>query len=363
MPKTKAQIIAEAQVVKNATEVGENTATRVGGVLEDLADADSVVIIPVTGTSSGGNITLSSNPFTQVQTAVNAGQHVVVRVTIASDIIDFTMNTYSASVATYIGTANFLENEFQLLCSASSAVITNRSTSNTFSTGESVPNVGIDATPTQGSDNLVKSGGVWDAIEGGFYRPPYDAEVEYIEFSGTQYIDVGIIPSNTHGILLDILPTATTGYPVCIGMRNGSTTETRFTIGVDASSNKFYIGWAAYYNLNNVPYRGARHQMGLNYLNARNATYDNNVVKTPLQTLPFTPAYPIYVGCYNVAGSPSSYASCKIYNVKISNGEEIVFDGIPVRKDGKGCLYDKVSEELFENIGTGIITYGEDIEL
>lgn len=165
MPKTKAQIIAEAQVVKNATEVGENTATRVGGVLEDLADADSVVIIPVTGTSSGGNITLSSNPFTQVQTAVNAGQHVVVRVTIASDIIDFTMNTYSASVATYIGMANFLENEFQLLCSASSAVITNRSTSNTFSTGESVPNVGIDATPTQNSHNLVESGGVYGAID------------------------------------------------------------------------------------------------------------------------------------------------------------------------------------------------------
>ena len=38
MPKTKAQIIAEAQVVKNETQVGANTATRVGGVLEDLAE-------------------------------------------------------------------------------------------------------------------------------------------------------------------------------------------------------------------------------------------------------------------------------------------------------------------------------------
>lgn len=189
MPKTKAQIIAEAQVVKNATEVGENTATRVGGVLEDLADADGMVIIPVTGTQSGGNIMLSSNPFTQVQTAVNAGQHVVVRVTIASDIIDFTMSTYSASVATYIGTANFLENEFQLLCSASSAVITNRSTSNTFSTGESVPNVGIDATPTQGSDNLVKSGGVWSKVnelqvgaillDGGIFNESYSTNAGY----------------------------------------------------------------------------------------------------------------------------------------------------------------------------------------
>lgn len=199
MPKTKAQIIAEAQVVKNATEVGENTATRVGGVLEDLADADGMVIIPVTGTSSGGNITLSSNPFTQVQTAVNAGQHVVVRVTIASDIIDFTMNTYSASVATYIGMANFLENEFQLLCSASSAVITNRSTSNTFSTGESVPNVGIDATPTQGSNNLVKSGGVYKELYGvsGDIEPPlgermdgwyYNSPTLYSQTGGYHYI-------------------------------------------------------------------------------------------------------------------------------------------------------------------------------
>lgn len=178
MAKTKAQIIAEAQVVKNATEVGENTATRVGGVLEDLADADSVVIIPITGTESGGSITLSSNPFTQVQTAVNAGQHVVVRVTVGSDIIDFTMNTYSASVATYIGTANFLQQEFQMLCKSSAAVITNRSTSNTFTTGESVPSVGIDATPTQGSNNLVKSGGVAEAI------PKNAAVIKNVEENG-----------------------------------------------------------------------------------------------------------------------------------------------------------------------------------
>lgn len=142
-----------------SVEIGESSAQ---GMIED---ANAVALIPVTGTESGGSITLSSNPFTQVQTAVNAGQHVVVRVTYGSDIVDFTMNTYSASVATYIGTANFLQNEFQLLCSASSAVITNRSTSNTFSTGESVPNVGIDTTPTQGSGNLVTSGGVWDVSD------------------------------------------------------------------------------------------------------------------------------------------------------------------------------------------------------
>jgi hypothetical protein len=37
MTKTYDEIIAEAQVVGSATEIGENTAERVGGVLEDIA--------------------------------------------------------------------------------------------------------------------------------------------------------------------------------------------------------------------------------------------------------------------------------------------------------------------------------------
>lgn len=218
MAKTKAQIIAEAQVVKNATEVGENTATRVGGVLEDLAEADGIVIIPATGTQSGGNITLSSNPFTQVQTAINAGQHVVVRVTMGDDIVDFSMNTYSASVATYIGTANFLQLELQLNCTANSAVITNRDTSDTFSTGESVPDVGIDATPTQGSNNLVKSGGVAEVVEPLKQAADYIITTEEVDASSDLTI-TGYYQANNGAKLQDSNWVCSGKIPVGVGSK------------------------------------------------------------------------------------------------------------------------------------------------
>ena len=358
MPKTKAQIIAEAQVVKNATEVGENTATRVGGVLEDLADADSVVIIPVTGTSSGGNITLSSNPFTQVQTTVNAGQHVVVRVTIASDIIDFTMNTYSASVATYIGTANFLENEFQLLCNASKATITNRSTSNTFTTGEEVPNIGIDATPTQGSDNLVKSGGVWNVLkliednvqtildtlgeyafpdgkpqiswEGDTPTPTiYDAEVEYLQSSGTQVIDSGV-GGNLETEITNKFQTLSTINVAVLGSR-GSNTESIQIYVANGGTQRFGSGSA------NVSFRA-------------NADYTVNFNKTKMTvnginynintSTDFTTPTNIFF-----FGSNSAKGSFKISSVQITQNGTLVRDFIPVRVGTTGYMYDNVTQQ------------------
>ena len=38
MAKTIAQLRQEAQIIKNATITGENTATRVGGTIEDVVD-------------------------------------------------------------------------------------------------------------------------------------------------------------------------------------------------------------------------------------------------------------------------------------------------------------------------------------
>lgn len=276
MAKTKAQIIAEAQVVKNATEVGENTATRVGTVLEDLADADSVVIIPVTGTSSGGSITLSSNPFTQVQTTVNAGQHAIVRVTIGNDVVDFSMNTYSDSVSTYIGASKFLQQELQMTCTASGTVIETINTSNTFSTGESVPNVGIDAVPTQGSDNLVKSGGVADVLSNIIgsndsiidisQQQPYKgvlgtADSTYTGMDETKYVhkyvevnsgDKFVLANNSTGITVYafVKSTGITGDTVdlCEGERRNAILVGQTTDVITAPSDAVYLCVNTLYN-------------------------------------------------------------------------------------------------------------------
>ena len=52
---------------------------------------------------------------------------------------------------------------------------------------------------------------------------------------------------------------------------------------------------------------------------------------------------------------------CKIYNFKITVGDSLVYDLIPVRKDGVGYMYDKISKELYGNAGSGSFTYGDDV--
>ena len=54
---------------------------------------------------------------------------------------------------------------------------------------------------------------------------------------------------------------------------------------------------------------------------------------------------------------PSKY---KIYSSKIYEGDVLVQDLIPIRKDGKGYMYDKISKKLFSNGGTGEFIIGAD---
>lgn len=53
----------------------------------------------------------------------------------------------------------------------------------------------------------------------------------------------------------------------------------------------------------------------------------------------------------------------RIYDFKIYDGETLVRDLIPVRKGGVGYMYDKVSGQLFGNVGTGSFILGNDIEV
>ena len=46
---------------------------------------------------------------------------------------------------------------------------------------------------------------------------------------------------------------------------------------------------------------------------------------------------------------------------KVTTNNNVVFDLIPVRKNGVGYMYDKVSGTLFGNAGSGAFTYGNDV--
>jgi hypothetical protein len=75
--------------------------------------------------------------------------------------------------------------------------------------------------------------------------------------------------------------------------------------------------------------------------------------------------YPIYIFGLNDGGTATVHTHIKYVRIKffkIYNGDTLVRDFIPVRKNGVGYLYDRVSGELFGNAaGSGSFSYGDDV--
>lgn len=186
---------------------------------------------------------------------------------------------------------------------------------------------------------------------------PYDAKIEYLESTGIQWINTGIIPDETTGIEAKVTCSNNTDS-YFIGLRNNSS-NTRW--GAGHSNNGFYWCYRTYQTSGRL--WGLDATIKLNYLNDKKfiATDGSTTVNVSLPSLSFTPAYNIRL--FGSAGIVASYSkwSGKIYYTKITQGSSTIMDLIPVRVGTTGYMYDKVSGELFGNTGTGSFTLGNDV--
>jgi hypothetical protein len=194
---------------------------------------------------------------------------------------------------------------------------------------------------------------------------PYDAEVEYLESTGTQYVDTGIVPNSTTGIDMELLftiPAADTINTFCSGGDGWNNNE--FLI---VANNGAYDGAGRlYYNaspgsytvyLQNISqYANQRHRYaildGACYFDANHlGTYTNrNIVTT----------YSVYIGASHRQGGVGEPLNGRIYTAKMYHGGSLVRDFQPIRIGQTGYLFDRVSGQLFGNAGTGNFTVGPD---
>lgn len=184
---------------------------------------------------------------------------------------------------------------------------------------------------------------------------PYDAQVEYLQSSGTQYIDTGIIPNDNTGLHIRVSSSNTSDTYV-VGLRNSSG-NTRWCIG-HASSGYYY----AVNSVSQRRYKLDPAEIYFNYLNDKKFhVVDSTTGDGSIGSLAFTPSYNIRL--FGSAGMVASYSkwSGKIYYVKITQGDALVMDLIPVRVGTVGYMYDKISKQLFGNDGTDSFTLGSDV--
>ena len=185
-------------------------------------------------------------------------------------------------------------------------------------------------------------------------------QVEYIQGTGTQYIDTGInVNTTTSRYETKISPSLVSGTIGIFGTRNNVSAD-QSSMNVFIIDGAFRLDW-----LNGTVSSGARISSNSNTEYAISITRGlatiNNVNYTSGDTTSIDGSYTFYVGSFNNAGSVYSKGfSGKIYYSKLYNNNILVFDGVPCyrKSDNEIGMYDLVSNTFFTNAGTGTFNTG-----
>jgi len=182
----------------------------------------------------------------------------------------------------------------------------------------------------------------------------YDAEIEYLEGTGTQYIEpMEIIPNENMGIHMYSISSNNDDRYI-LGMKETSG-NTRWSIGHNSTGMYYGYGTYAYGISGNIA------ESFLNWMNNKKfiTINGNNSSTLDLPALSFTPTYSIRI--FGWRGVNSNIWAGKIYYVQISHKNKIIADFIPVRIGNTGHLYNKINKKILWRHGAGEFLLGPDI--
>ena len=192
---------------------------------------------------------------------------------------------------------------------------------------------------------------------------PYDAEVEWIESTGSQYIDTGIYAVNNIIVYGSVIPVdyTTINKPRIIIGTDYVGSEWTFVIRqpYDVKNNRLQVmfgGWWA----SNPHYNSLDAGVVSTFRYDREGMiFDVNGKIVNTSSPSDFSQHKILIG-KNMNQGYDKFPSLKTVHIKIQMGDNHVRDFIPVRKDGVGYMYDKISGQLFGNAGTGAFIIGPD---
>lgn len=180
---------------------------------------------------------------------------------------------------------------------------------------------------------------------------PY-TELEYIQSSGTQYIDTGLAPTNYIKTIIDFEKTGDViDYERLLGVKTGSSI---YDIMRDNRKNAFTCRLNGQDRVSFTVLADTKYHLEFTdtYLKL------DDVTKATFSTGSFTASTNL-----EIFHSYDRYGIFKLYSMQIYNSNELVRDFIPVKRrlDDTICLYDKITDTFFTNQGTGEFIAGPEI--
>lgn len=180
---------------------------------------------------------------------------------------------------------------------------------------------------------------------------PYDSEIEYLQSSGTQYINTNIKAGTYTYYFKGYLNNNTSAVAFGAGSTSVLGIWAGAYVGLQYGSNKQYYNAAGSnvsYSVNNIN----EIIVTPNYLevNGTKYNYDKTYTISSNNTV------------YLFSDNNNYRFKNRIYAFKIINGNNTLLDLIPVRKGTVGYMYDRISGTLYGNNGSGSFILGPDID-
>lgn len=185
---------------------------------------------------------------------------------------------------------------------------------------------------------------------------PYDSEVEYLESTGTQWIDTETKPSEDLATYITFSYQQIANNVSAFGSRSNSTVNDRYWLNYDGKFEIGYGNWGSAVETTSV---GAINTIAFNEIVDGNHTFTVNGRSITFSGTPNTTVNIIAFG--RVVGSTAPVLSkMRLYSMSMKRGGVLIHDYIPVRVGTTGELYDRVSGTLATRHGD--FQYGSDIE-
>ena len=219
-----------------------------------------------------------------------------------------------------------------------------------------------DYIPCKNPDSTI---GLYDLIGGEFYTTPTAAgavalpegytQVEYLQSSGTQYIDTGFKPNQNTAIMIDLdLDGSFSQYCAPFGARTGD--KAQFW----AFTNKEHTTWAARYATTEKSISKAI--TGRRSISLNKNTFSVDKASATFASASFQSQYNMWIFATNSSGTAQYLCKAKIYSAQIYDDGVLIRNFVPARNaSGTLGLYDTVNGAFYTNAGSGTFTAGADI--
>ena len=204
--------------------------------------------------------------------------------------------------------------------------------------------------------------GLYDLVGGEFYTTPTAValpagytQVEYLQSTGTQYIDVGFKPNQDTRAILDVNSALVSGPVWLFGARTSASSK---------AYNFLCYGskYRSDYNDNSSTSLTINPSGRFTIDKDKNVTKINGSTASTITYGAFRCEYNLFLFSNNNAGAANSGASISIYSCKIYDNGVLVRDMVPARNSsGTLGMYDLVGGTFYTNAGSGTFTAGADI--